>query len=313
LKDISPWHVLWISVVLSELFTFLSSTIVSHFLWGHVSREVLIVGFADALVVDIVIVSIVLIFISHISTLKQALKAQHETEKDLRILAHYDSLTNLPNRTFFRTLLKRALVYAERYKFSMAVMFIDLDHFKRINDTLGHVAGDQLLREVTDRLLKTIRSFDYIARLDENQVSDVVSRLGGDEFILLLHNLSHEQDAGKVALRILKDISTPFTIDGEEIFISASIGIALYPSDGMDGEELIKNADIAMYHAKSAMKNNYQFYSSSMNSRAHESLTLENMLHKALERNEFLLYYQPKKSIAEGKINGLEALLMAQP
>jgi diguanylate cyclase (GGDEF)-like protein len=309
LKDISPWHVLWISIVLSEFFTFFFSTILSHLLWGYVPREVLIVGLGDALLVDIFIVTIILLFMSHISTLKQELKGRHETEKHLRILAHYDSLTNLPNRTFFRTLLKKALSYAERYKISMAVMFIDLDHFKRINDTLGHVAGDQLLREVTDRLLKTIRSFDYVTRLDENQVSDVVSRLGGDEFILLLHNISHEQDAAKVAQRILKDISVPFKISDAELFITASIGIALYPSDGTDGEELIKNADIAMYHAKAAMKNNYQYYSNSMNARALESLTLENMLHKALERHEFLLYYQPKKSMSEDKINGMEALL----
>lgn len=309
LKDVSPWHVLWMSVVVSELFTFLCSTTLSLLLWGRVSGEVLIVGFVDALLVDVFIVTVIIILISHISALKQELKSQHEAEKNLRILAHYDSLTNLPNRAYFRTLLRRALSYAERYKVSMAVMFIDLDHFKRINDTLGHVAGDQLLKEVTDRLLKTVRSFDYIARVDENEVSDVVSRLGGDEFILLLHNISHEQDAGKVAVRILNEISAPFKIGSEEIFISASIGIALYPSDGTDCDELIKNADIAMYHAKAAMKNNYQYYSSSMNARALESLTLESMMHKALERQEFLLHYQPKKSIAEEKVIGLEALV----
>ncbi len=307
--DISPWHVLWISVLFSELFTFLSSTLLSHLLWGEVSDEVLIIGFFDALIVDIIIVSIVLVFMSRISTLKQEIKAQQETEKHLRILAHYDSLTNLPNRTFFRTLLTRALAYAERYKISMAVLFIDLDHFKRINDTLGHVAGDQLLREVTARLLKAVRSFDYLARMDDGQVSDVISRLGGDEFVLLLHNLSNEQDAGKVALRILKDISAPYKIGDEEIFITASIGIAIYPTDGVDGDELIKNADIAMYHAKATMKNNHQYYSHAMNARTMESLTIENMLHKALERDEFLLYYQPKKSVAEGRINGMEALL----
>jgi diguanylate cyclase (GGDEF)-like protein len=308
-KNVSPWYVLLLSVVFAELFTFLCSTVLSQLLWGHVPREVLVIGFADALVVDILIVSIIIIFISHISTLKQELKTKHEAEKNLRILAHYDSLTNLPNRTFFRTLLQKALAYAERYDIPMAVLFIDLDHFKRINDTLGHVAGDKLLQEVTGRLLKVVRSCDYLARMDENQVSDVVSRLGGDEFILLLHNLSHEQDAGRVALRILKDLSAPFKIGEEEIFISASIGIALYPSDGADSDELIKNADIAMYHAKAANKNNFQYYSSSMNERAFESLSLESLMHKALERQEFLLHYQPRKSLTAGKISGLEALL----
>lgn len=309
LKDTSPWHLLWISVVLSEVFTFVISTVQSRLFWGHVSREVLIIGFGDALFVDILIVAVIIIFVSHITSLKQELKSRNEAEKHYRILAHYDSLTNLPNRTLFRTLLKGALTYAERYKASMAVMFIDLDHFKRINDTLGHVAGDQLLQDVTDRILRSVRNFDYIMRTDENDVKDVVSRLGGDEFILLLHNIAHVQDAGKVAVRILKDISAPFNMGGHEIFITASIGIALYPSDGVDGDELIKNADIAMYHAKTEGKNNYQYYSSSMNARALEYLTLENLLHKALERHEFMLYYQPKKSIAEGRINGLEALL----
>ncbi len=309
LKDVSPWHLLWISAVLSEFFTFVISTVQSRLLWGRVSKEVLIVGFSDALFVDVIIVAVIIIFVSHITSLKQELKSRREMEKHFRILAHYDSLTNLPNRALFRTLLKAALRYAERYGASMAVMFIDLDHFKRINDTLGHVAGDQLLQEVTDRLLKTVRNFDYIARSDENEVTDVVSRLGGDEFILLLHNLAHVQDAGKVALRILKDISAPFNMGGHEIFITASVGIALYPSDGVDGDELIKNADIAMYHAKAAGKNHYQYYSSSMNAKALEYLTLENQLHKALERQEFLLYYQPKKSLADGSINGMEALL----
>ncbi len=315
LQVTSPWHLLWMSVVLSETFTLATSAVQSRLLWGRwrITRDVLLIGIGDALLVDILIVTVIIIFVSHISSLQQELKIRDETEKHFRLLAHYDSLTSLPNRTLFRKLLKGALAFAERYNGVMAVMFIDLDHFKRINDTLGHVVGDQLLKDVTDRLLKTIRNSDYLAQPDKIEVGDVVSRLGGDEFILLLHNLAHVQDAGKVALRILKDMSAPFKMGGHEIFITASVGIALYPADGTDGDELIKNADIAMYHAKSMGKNNYQYFTKSMNARALEFLTLENRLHKALENREFLLYYQPKWSITKGRMDGLEALLRWKP
>lgn len=309
LKGVSPWHLLWVSIVASELFTLAVSVAVSRVFWGRVPREVVVVGFVDALIVDVLIVTVIIILVARVSRLKQKLLSRGESERRFRTLAHYDSLTNLPNRALFRKLLKKALNYAERYRLVMAVLFIDLDHFKRINDTLGHVAGDRLLRDVTVRILKTVRSFDYVAHTEEDEVGDVVSRLGGDEFILLLHNLTHPEDAGKVAHRILNDMAAPFNAGGHEIFVTASIGISLYPADGSDGDELIKNADVAMYHAKASGKNNCQYYSSSMNATALESLALENRLHRALEQEEFLLHYQPKMSVAGSRVNGMEALI----
>ncbi len=230
-------------------------------------------------------------------------------EEQIRFLAYYDSLTRLPNRTFYKELLARALTYAQRHKKVMAVLFIDLDSFKRINDTLGHGIGDELLQGVAERLLKRVRKSDYVARSGDGDMINIVSRLGGDEFIVLLNEVSREYDATLVARRILEDISQPFLLRGHEVFITASIGISLYPSDGEDAETLLRNADIAMYHAKEQGKNNFQFYAESMNTAAVMRFTLENDLHKALERNDFMLYYQPKVDVRNGKTLGMEALI----
>ncbi len=232
-----------------------------------------------------------------------------QAEEQIRFLAYYDSLTSLPNRTFYKELLARALIYAQRHKKVMAVLFIDLDSFKRINDTLGHDRGDELLRGVAERLLKRVRKSDCVARSGDDEVINIVSRLGGDEFIVLLNEVGHEYDATLVARRILSDISQPFTLSGREVFVTASIGISLYPSDGQDAETLLKNADIAMYSAKEQGKNNVQFYAESMNAAALTRFALENDLHKALERNEFMLYYQPKVDVRNGKTLGMEALI----
>ena len=309
IKSINPWHFLWIGVIVSEVLTLAASTIQSYLWWGYVPSEVLIIGAGDALLVPLVVVAITIIFVSRISKLEQELESRREAEEKIRVLAYYDSLTDLPNRTFFTELLRLAIAYARRHKLTMALLFIDLDNFKRVNDTLGHDMGDKLLLAVKDRLLASIRDSDYIARLDEDEMTDVVSRMGGDEFILLLHNIAHVQDSGKVAIRILKDLSEPFHLNGREVFITASIGISLYPTDAEDGNDMLKNADVAMYHAKSAGKNAYQFYSKSMTDAALEHMILENKLRKALESKEFLLYYQPKQSLLGGKIVGLEALL----
>jgi diguanylate cyclase (GGDEF)-like protein len=309
IKSINPWHFLWIGVIVSEVLTLAASTIQSYLWWGYVPSEVLIIGAGDALLVPLVVVAITIIFVSRISKLEQELESRREAEEKIRVLAYYDSLTDLPNRTFFTELLRLAIAYARRHKLTMALLFIDLDNFKRVNDTLGHDMGDKLLLAVKDRLLASIRDSDYIARLDEDEMTDVVSRMGGDEFILLLHNIAHVQDSGKVAIRILEDLSEPFHLNGREVFITASIGISLYPTDAEDGNDMLKNADVAMYHAKSAGKNAYQFYSKSMTDAALEHMILENKLRKALESKEFLLYYQPKQSLSGGKIVGLEALL----
>ena len=232
-----------------------------------------------------------------------------KAEEQIRHLAYYDSLTHLPNRTFYKELLTRALTYATRHKKTMAVLFVDLDAFKRINDTLGHDAGDELLQAVAERLLNATRKSDYVARSDDEDTSNTVSRLGGDEFIVLLNEIVHTYDATVVARRILADLSRPFLLNGNEVFVTASIGISLYPADGKNAETLLKNADIAMYHAKEQGKNNFQFYAETMNATAFERLTLENALHKALERGELVLYYQPKVDVLSRKIIGIEALI----
>ncbi len=232
-----------------------------------------------------------------------------QAEKRIRFLAYYDSLTALPNRTFYKELLTRALTYAKRHTKRMATLFIDLDSFKRINDTLGHDAGDELLRAAAARLLKCVRKTDYVARSGDEEFLNMVSRLGGDEFVVLLSDIAHDHDAALVARRILNDLSQPFLLSGHKVFVSASIGISLYPLDGEDTETLLRNADIAMYNAKEQGKNTYQFFASSMNVKALERLNMENDLRKALERKEFLLYYQPKLDVRSQKIIGFEALI----
>jgi len=232
-----------------------------------------------------------------------------KAEERIRVLAYYDDLTGLPNRTFYKELLTRALTFAERHGKVMATLFVDLDAFKRINDTLGHDIGDLLLKAVAERLVRCVRKSDYVARSENSDIPSTVSRLGGDEFIILLSGVAQPQDAGKVARRILEDLSLPYTLIGHEVFVSASIGISLYPTDGQDADSLLKNADIAMYSAKDKGKNTYQFYAGSMNAAALERFTLENDLRRALERGEFLLYYQPKIEIGSGNTVGVEALL----
>jgi diguanylate cyclase (GGDEF)-like protein len=215
-------------------------------------------------------------------------------------LAYHDGLTALPNRGLFNKLLSQAISQARRYHRKLAVAFIDLDRFKQINDTLGHEAGDELLKEVANRLKACVRD------------SDTVARLGGDEFVVLLTELSDEQYAAAVAQKIITSVAKPFTLLGQEFRVTASIGISSYPKDGPDEQTLTKNADIAMYQAKEDGKNNFQFYSEQLNANSLERLTLESSLRHALERNEFQLYYQSKRDIATGQITGMEALLRWQ-
>ncbi len=232
-----------------------------------------------------------------------------QSEEKIRYLAFYDGLTGLPNRIFYKELLVRAIASAQRRRKPLATLFIDMDFFKRINDSLGHSAGDRLLQDVAKRLVSCVRISDAVARPEEDVVASTVSRLGGDEFIVLLNELSDANDAALVARRILNDLLSPFMLSGQEVVISASIGISLYPLDGEDPEALMKNADIAMYQVKEQGRNNFQFYSPAMNKGALERITLENDLRKALERQEFLLYYQPKVDILTRRIIGVEALI----
>jgi len=214
-------------------------------------------------------------------------------------------LTNLPNRFFFKALLGKSIEYADRYSQRCVIAFIDLDDFKRINDTFGHNIGDKFIKIVCSRLLKILRSSDNVARIFE----DRIARMGGDEFIVLLQGLDNVLDASYIAKRILDGLSQVYEIGGHEIFITASIGIAAFPEDGKNTDDLIKNADTALNHAKKTGKNKFQFYSRSMNEAALEFLTMETNLRRAIERQEFLLYYQPKVDITTRKIIGMEALI----
>lgn len=215
----------------------------------------------------------------------------------LQQLAHFDTLTRLPNRVLFYDRLTQALLQAWRLKQKVAIFFVDLDQFKDINDTLGHRIGDLLLVEVA-------RRFNEIVRL-----SDTVGRMGGDEFTLFLQNIGTAENAARVAQKLGANIARPYMIDGHEIFITASIGITLFPNDGETADELLKNADAAMYHVKEHGKNAFQFYSEEMNLKTSNRLALQNSLRHALERDELLLVYQPKVDIATMQLTGMEALL----
>lgn len=234
-------------------------------------------------------------------------KLQHSNAQ-IRHLAYHDSLTGLPNRRMFLDYVERALSYARRYNKTLALLFLDLDNFKQVNDTIGHDAGDQLLREVAERLATCIRAEDYVAR-GETDLDNTVARLGGDEFIILLPNISHSYQAAKVAERIVRTLVKPIFICQKEFHVSTSIGITAYPEDGTDVDSLVKNADIAMYRAKQQGKNTYQHYTEFMHQHMLNRLNLECALRKAVERKEFELHYQPQVDVHTGKVLGVEALL----
>jgi diguanylate cyclase (GGDEF)-like protein/PAS domain S-box-containing protein len=231
------------------------------------------------------------------------------SEREIHRLAYYDSLTGLPNRVLFKDRVTQALAHAYRYQSTLAVLFLDLDRFKVINDTLGHNVGDRLLKQVADRLTDSVRHSDSIGRSTEKEETHELARLGGDEFTALLTNIRDPQDAGTVARRILEALARPFLIDGYEITVTASVGIAIFPTDGDSVDFLLKSSDIAMYHAKDQGRNNFQFYSKTMNALAAERLEMENDLRKALERHEFVVYYQPQVDIRTNRIVGAEALV----
>lgn len=212
-------------------------------------------------------------------------------------LAHHDFLTNLPNRVLLNDRIAQAISIAKRNDTKLAVMFLDLDNFKHINDSLGHATGDQLLKSVTNRLLDCVRD------------SDTVSRQGGDEFVILLAESKEENNASLTAEKIIEAMTKPHLLAKRQLHITTSIGVSVYPNDGMDAGTLIKNADTAMYHAKDNGRNNYQFFRSHMNTRAVERQFIESSLRQAIDGNEFVLYYQPKISLRTGVVTGSEALL----
>ncbi len=225
------------------------------------------------------------------------LTGRRQTEETLRSLAYHDPLTGLPNRLLFHDRLSQAIERAKRARQLLTVMLVDLDRFKLINDSLGLETGDQIIKGVADRLVQTLRK------------SDTVARLGGDEFMLLLLGTNGAEAAAKVAQKVLEALRPSLQVDAHELTTSASVGIALFPHDGDDADTLIKNAANALSRAKEQGRNHYQFYTDDMNAAAFERLMLESRLRKALEQGEFVIYYQPKVSLADGAVLGVEALL----
>ncbi len=244
----------------------------------------------------------------------QDITQRKDAEEQIRRLAYFDALTGLPNRLQFSEQLLKSLATAQRLGQEVAIMFIDLDHFKRVNDTLGHGAGDELLRVVSDRLSSSIRTADTLSRtgIDPEPGIRTIARLGGDEFIVMLNDVAGVADASTVARRLVAALHEPVTIMGNELFVSASVGVAMYPHDGTDIDTLLMNADTAMYRAKEAGRGGFQFYDASMNASALERLVMESMLRRALERSEFVLHYQPRVEFASGRIVGAEALIRWQ-
>ncbi|MEE9609584.1 MAG: EAL domain-containing protein [Myxococcota bacterium] len=231
------------------------------------------------------------------------------TEDEVRFLAYHDSLTRLGNRRLFTERLGYALAHARRHRAIVGVLFLDLDHFKRINDTLGHSTGDRFLQRVAQRLKNCVRECDFVSRATLAESGPTVSRFGGDEFMVSLCSVESREGAGLVAERILETLARPVDLDGHTVVISASIGIAVSPSDGDDIDSLLRNADAAMHHAKQQGRGSYQFYEPSMNAVADKNLELESDLREALKQGDLLLHYQPKIELRSGRVTAFEALV----
>ena len=227
----------------------------------------------------------------------QDITERKEQEERTRFLADHDELTSLPNRSLFRQALNKALQRAERSGKMLSILFFDLDRFKNINDSLGHDAGDEVLRAVAERLSVCVRKVDMVARF------------GGDEFAVLTEGLTAEDQASTVARKIMEALSKPMILAGRQYRPAASIGISTYPTDGRDVQSLLKNADIAMYRAKEEGRGTFQFYSEMLNTHSVQRLEFESNLSNALNNHEFVLYYQPKMDLATGRVTGLEALI----
>lgn len=238
--------------------------------------------------------------ITHYVAVFADISESRQSQQRLHELVNHDPLTGLPNRRLLNELLERAVKHSDREDSKIALLFVDLDRFKTINDTLGHQAGDMLLSCAARRLTASVRECDTIARL------------GGDEFIIMMDNLKYQDDAAIVARKVIAALQESFVIDGKELFVGASIGISLYPQDGLDANDLIGAADIAMYQVKHEGGNDFRYYTSQLGASAHERLHLDTMLRHALERDQLVVHYQPQISLATGGIIGAEALLRWQ-
>jgi len=238
--------------------------------------------------------------IRNVTDKKNAQKYLLQQKEQLAHQAHHDSLTGLPNRLLFNDRLTKSIEKSKRHSTKMALLFIDLDHFKEINDSLGHDIGDEVLIKITQRLNKVIRKEDTLARL------------GGDEFTVILEDLSQGQNASLIAQKIIKSLAKPLNIENNKLYVSSSIGISLYPEDGDNSKNLLKYADSAMYKAKDEGRNNFQFYSAEMTELAFERVVMESSFRESLKNEDFLVYYQPQFNAKENKIIGMEALVRWQ-
>jgi diguanylate cyclase (GGDEF)-like protein len=232
-----------------------------------------------------------------------------QTQLRIQTLAYHDALTGLPNRRHFSDQLHMVLAAARRKERRAAVLLVDLDDFKRINDTLGHSSGDQVLVEVAGRLLEVVRAYDTVGRELAPEMPHTIARLGGDEFLITVADLTSGEDAAIVAGRVLKAFAAPLRIAGQDLFVSASIGISVFPEDGGDLESLLKHADVALYQAKDAGRNTGEFFNHSMNAAALHRLLLETNLRRAVERDEIAVHFQPLMDARDGRPIGVEALL----
>ncbi|HSY28487.1 MAG TPA: EAL domain-containing protein, partial [Burkholderiaceae bacterium] len=246
----------------------------------------------------------------HLLSLVRDVTERKEMQDHIQHLAYHDPLTDLPNRAMFNRQLNHAIAHAQRYHKGLAVLFIDLDRFKNINDTLGHDAGDRLLKEMSRRISACLRVSDVVARPEKG--TDLLARLGGDEFVVLIEEVADSTRVSHIARKILSAMVKEFPLEGQMIHITASIGISLFPEDGRNEFSLMKHADIAMYRAKDRGKNTFQFYSAQMDLHSAELLALESGLRRSLERNEFVLFYQAKVETKTGRITGAEALVRWQ-
>ncbi|MBV5286785.1 MAG: EAL domain-containing protein [Methyloversatilis discipulorum] len=238
----------------------------------------------------------------------QDVTEREQAQRRIRFLAYHDSLTGLANRQMFREMLDHTLARSQRTGSRCALLYLDLDRLKRINDSYGHTLGDQILREVATRLIASIRSADLVAH-DDSLHEEVVARLGGDEFTVLLTDLSRAEDAARVAARICAELGRPLQVAHVELVVTASIGIAIFPDNGADPETLLRHADMAMYAAKQRGRNTYEFFTEAMQQQAVERLSLEQDLARALESGQFSLHYQPQVDAGSGRIVSAEALL----